>query len=214
MIEQLLVVSLNNRTTEQLLVVSSRRLISAVDKMSVCNMIQAAAFLLFLGQMLLGSNCFGQAFENLALNKNCTQSSTYTHGVVTGRCILAVDGISNLTTLEGADTCACTGDAAPSWWAVDLGSKLLVGRVRITSRRDISSAQLQNFYIGLTNVSPWTSAPNLDQSSVCKYFFGYPQVGRSLDIFCEPNTLPGRYLFVMMVDGNWLPLCEVEAYFK
>jgi len=180
--------------------------------MSIYKMIQISALLLFLDQMLLGITCFGQDYENLALYKNCIQSSTYTHGVVTGRAQLAVDGNPNTNFDTGV--CACTLNTAPEWWAVDLGFKLPVGRVRISTRGDIDGPQLQKFYIGLTNVSPWNSAPKLDQSSVCKYYFGYPSRGIPLDIFCEPNTLPGRYLYVMMMHSDYMPICELEAYFK
>ena len=75
--------------------------------------------------------------------------------------------------------------------------------------------QLQRFFIGLTNVSPFIMAPQLnDQSSICKYYFGYPEMGIPLDIYCDPNTAPGRYLFVYIKHADHLTICELEAYYK
>jgi len=152
---------------------------------------------------------FGNSNENLALNKNAIQSTTWSTNNVANK---AVDGKK-----DGifANSCACTVNTGPEWWAVDLGQETQIGRVRITNTIDNIPERTQNFFIGLTNVSPWTvAAPSLSNSSVCKYFYGFPPGGIPLDIFCEPNTLPGRYLFVLMNRVDFLILCEVEAYYK
>jgi len=151
---------------------------------------------------------FGNSNENLALNKNAIQSSTLNSDFPANK---AVDG--NRDALWAHHSCACTVNSGPQWWAVDLGQETHIGRVTITNSLD--NVLFQNIIIGLTNVSPWTvSAPNLTQSSVCKYFFGYSPAGLPLDIFCEPNTLPGRYLFVLTQRIDYLIICEVEAYYK
>jgi len=146
--------------------------------------------------------------ENLALNKNAIQSSD--GGSAANK---AVDGNTNGN--WGASSCTATGNQDHAWWAVDLGQETHIGRVRVTNRGDCCPERLSNFFIALTNLSPWTtSAPKLANSTVCKYYPGIVPVGVSLDIFCEPNTKPGRYLYVMSTRVDVLTICELEAYFK
>jgi len=149
--------------------------------------------------------------ENLALGKNAIQSSTYDRNSVASN---AVDGSKLGTARQG---CSSTKAVAPSWWAVDLGQETSIGRVRLTRRPDGYPEQLQTFFIGTTNVSPWVVAPQLNnnnQTSICKYFFGYLPVGLPLNIYCEPDTLPGRYVFVYIQHAHSLTICEFEAYYK
>jgi len=144
--------------------------------------------------------------ENLALNKNAIQSS----GPGANK---AVDGNFNPNYPSGS--CTAAGPEDHAWWAVDLGQETHIGRVRITNRADSVPERLSNFFIGLTNLSPWiTSAPKLANSTVCKYYTGTPPGGVSLDIFCEPNTKPGRYLYVMLNKVDTLTICELEAFYK
>jgi len=151
--------------------------------------------------------------ENLALNKNATQSSTYTDGNLVGLASKAVDGVADDFVL--IKTCTHTNNELPAWWAVDLGQKTPVVRVRITNRNHPAVVdRLSNFYIGLTNVSPWTSAPNLATSSICKFIAGYPPGGVPTDYICDPGTAPGRYLFVLLKNQNFLTICELEAYYS
>jgi hypothetical protein len=128
---------------------------------------------------------------------------------VLGIAALAVDGSTDGNFIHGS--CTHTDTNNPAWWAVDLGQEIQVGRVRITNRGDCCAERLQNFNIGLTNVSPWTTPPNLSQSSICKYYTGYPPGGVPTDIFCQPNTAPGRYLFIML-PNQAMNLCEVEVF--
>jgi hypothetical protein len=150
--------------------------------------------------------------ENVALNKNATQSSTYTGSTgMVGLASKAVDGDLNADWFS--NKCTHTNSDNPSWWAVDLGEETPVGRVRITNRNTVPE-RLSNFYIGLTNVSPWTSAPSLTTSSICKFTVVYPPASVPTNITCDAGTTPGRYLYVMLTDTiNPLTLCELEAYY-
>jgi len=153
----------------------------------------------------------GNSDQNLALRKNAIQSSNY----YTYLANMAVDGTADGNFVK--NSCSCTNAIAPSWWAVDLGQETSVGRVRITNRGDAVPERLQQFFIGLTNVSPWTvTAPSVtaNTSSICKYYYGFPPPGIPLDITCEPITKSGRYLFIYMLRAEYLTLCEVEAYYK
>jgi hypothetical protein len=99
---------------------------------------------------------------------------------------------------------------------VDLGQESTIGRVRITSRRDGVPEQLTDFYIGLTNVSPWTTPPSAAPTgnNLCKHNTVHAPGGIPTDIFCESNTAPGRYLYVYSTLLNHLSICELEAYYN
>jgi hypothetical protein len=146
--------------------------------------------------------------ENLALKKKATQSSTLASDIA-GLASYAVDGVADGDWTH--KSCAHTENESPAWWAVDLGEETKVGRVRITSRNMLAE-RLSNFYIGLTNVSPWTSAPRLSTSSICIYSAGYPPANVPTNFICDPGTESGRYLFVLLKNQNYLTICELEAY--
>jgi len=149
----------------------------------------------------------GNANENMALNKPTVQSSTYD---VNSGANMAVDGVFPL---KNRDHCSSTKAAAPEWLVVDLGQETPIGRVRITSRRDAYPEQLNNFFIGLTNVSPSIAPPSVfENSSICKYYVGHPPLGVPTNIICDPATEPGRYLFVYFRQAQALTICELEAY--
>jgi hypothetical protein len=190
-------------------------------------MLQNSMCLLVLGHLLVGMFSQGTAQTslppatsvNLALQKPAIQSSTFFRaGSVQKLAVanLAVDGNADSNVDHGS--CATTTNTAKGWWAVDLEKVSSIHRVRIQSRRDNPTLyqQLQNIFIGLTNVSPWNpvTPPNLaaNQSSVCKYFAGHVPFEIPLDIFCEPNTKAGRYLFVKATGVEHLTICELEAY--
>lgn len=150
----------------------------------------------------------GNSQENLALRKNSIQPSRYSNFDVSR----AFDG--NLDARYPEGSCAVNEVRANSWMAVDLEQEIPIGRVRITRRADDTPDYLKDFFIGVTNVSPWVSPPLMNQSSTCKYFAGSPPPATPIDIFCEPNTLPGRYLFVLAYRVTYLSICELEAYYE
>jgi len=152
--------------------------------------------------------------DNLALHKNAVQSTTPA-GMPANSPNLAVDGIADGAYTHGS--CTHTDVQASAWWAVDLGQVTSVGRVRIINRADCCSERLQNFFIGLTNVSPGTKPPSQlspSESSICKYYTGIPPGGVPTDIGCGCNSQPGRYLYVLLNKTDPLTICELEAYFK
>jgi len=169
--------------------------------------------LMCLSVVLLGLTTCVTSCDNLALNKNTIQTTTYTDSTgfvaVAG---LAVDGNAN-SDLNG-HSCSHTDFNDKSWWAVDLGQETSIARVKITNVND-GAERLRNFIIGLTNVSPWTSPPKAEESSICAFYNGFPPAGVSTDIACFPGIAPGRYLYIKETetdDHNVLSLCEVEAY--
>jgi hypothetical protein len=151
--------------------------------------------------------------ENLAYDKPAIQSSTYVLGDgFLMSASLAVDGNRNANSVAGR-SCSHTQNVAPEWWAVDLEQETSVGRVRITNRDDCCTSRLQQFFIGVTNRSPWNSPPNLSNlSQICAYYYGFPAGGIPIDISCEAGQVDGRYLFIMMRHAEYLTLCEVEVF--
>jgi len=139
--------------------------------------------------------------ENLALYKDTAQRSTHNE-MRPGN---AVDG--------SLSTYSHTSSWFQEWWSVDLEQVTAVGRVRITNR-NVEPQRLRDFIIGLTNERFWNSKPDLDKSSMCKYYVGYPPGGIPTDIYCESNTKPGRFLFILMTIRDYLHVSEVEVYYK
>ena len=77
----------------------------------------------------------------------------------------------------------------------------------------VSAFQCSNFTIGLTDVSPWTTQPPMvDQGPPCAYYPGTVLQGSNTTICCDPQSSPGRYLFVKREDDNVLSFCEVDVF--
>lgn len=145
--------------------------------------------------------------ENLALNKKTIQSSTY---VGTNGIAYTSDFAIDKDLVRGS----FTNNIAPAWWAIDFERETSVGRIAILNRADSFAARLQQFFIAMTNLSPWTTPPRLNDSSVCTYYTGMPAPGIFVDIFCNPNTKAGRYMFIWMNRAEYLNLPEVQAYYN
>jgi len=153
----------------------------------------------------------GNTNENLALRKNTIVSTPYNSGGALYVSSNAVDG--NVDSNWDHGSCLITMNNAGEWWAVDLEQETSVGHIRLTNIEHLSYfGRLHDFFIGLTNVSPWTKAPNFANSSICKYFAGTAPATIPITIFCEPDTLPGRYLFVLKPAADHLQFCELEVY--
>jgi len=143
----------------------------------------------------------GNKDENLARNKGTAQSTTQNNL----RSGYGVDGSLN--------TWPHTDKNPQEWWSVDLEQVTAVGRVRITNL-NLESQCLRNFIIGLTNERFWNSKPDLSKSSVCKYFTGFPPGGIPINIYCEPNTTPGRFFFILMTLADHIHFKELEVYYN
>jgi len=139
--------------------------------------------------------------DNLALNKDTSQSSTWIPHL-SGH---AVDG--------DPATYAHSQHNSAEWWAVDLERVTAVGRVRITNR-NVDADRLQNFIIGLTNERFWNSKPDVSKGSVCKYFTGYPPSDIPINIYCDQNTKPAKFLFLLMTLSNYLGISELEVFYN
>jgi len=143
---------------------------------------------------------------NLALRKPTVQSSTFEKHTSN----LAVDGNPNADHFK--QSCSHTANNGAAWWAVDLGLRAAVAHVRITNRGDCCGERLKNFYIGVTEMSPWTTKPPvLSNGQICSHYTGSPPTGVLLDIHCDA-VVQGRYLYIMLSQPDYLSLCEVEVY--
>ena len=84
--------------------------------------------------------CFFE--ENLAYQKNTSQSSTFDDKSASG---LAVDGDSNTRWTDGS--CTHTRDEKQPWWRVDLGNVELVNEVYVVNRGDCCGNRLNPFEV-------------------------------------------------------------------
>jgi len=144
--------------------------------------------------------------ENVAKGRPAFQSSDYVAYTLAAK---AVDG--NSDGRWGSRSCACTKKEEKAWWAVDLGSSMLVYRVDVTNRGDCCPERLRNFYVGVTNDSPVANKPNLYNYDVCAINSAPIGAGATKAFACGKN---GRYVIVQQIYSDYLTICEVKVYAK
>ena len=78
------------------------------------------------------------------------------------------------------------------------------------------TAQLANFTIGLTDVSPSNRTPTAlkDKDYMqCSHYTGTFPRGQTVDIECSTRSPRGRYVFLLRRGRNlYLDMCELEVY--
>jgi hypothetical protein len=122
-----------------------------------------------------------------------------------------VDGLYGYS--GGTYQCAETTNEDQPWWAVDLGAVTSVLYVIINVRSDCCNVLTANFVIGMTNVSPWTTQPPMvDQGPPCAYVSGSLALGANTTISCNPDSSPGRYLFLKRSDKFFISFCEIQVF--
>lgn len=158
---------------------------------------------------LLGSNYLSLAevevygtplggFENIALNKQATQSSTYSHSAnpVAGK---AVDGGTSGIFSDASTT--HTNKDAGAWWEVDLGSEFDITDVTIFNRIDCCGDRLQNFDVILR-----------DSSGVEVHRFGQGTGVQDIFVFTLTSSSRARYVKVQLRGTEYLQLAEVQVF--
>jgi len=79
----------------------------------------------------------------------------------------------------------------------------------------ISGHRSNNFVIGLTDVSPATTAPTLWNYDVCAQYPGVVSDGATVHLPCASCMLPRRYLIVQVELANdAMNFCEIEVYIR
>ena len=78
----------------------------------------------------------------------------------------------------------------------------------------VSGYQSNNFIVGLTDVSPATTAPTLWNYDVCAQYPGAPGDGATVYLTCTSNMPARRYLVVQMPATVQLNFCEIEVYVR
>ncbi len=158
---------------------------------------------------LLGANAETKTvyFDNVALGKAATQSSTASFSVPSPAG-LAVDG--NVDGNFNSGSVTHTNSDANAWWEVDLGSPQTLHMVRVWNRSDAVPERLTDFYLLLSS-QPMTGkslATLLADTSVTQL--------RNTGIAGRPSTIAfsgtGRYLRVQLAGTNFLHMAEVEAF--
>jgi hypothetical protein len=136
-------------------------------------------------------------YENFALHKSASQSSTYVNGIYSGAASLAVDGKTDGNYLDNSVTHTLS-TAQPSW-EVDLGTPQDVGDVVLYNRTDCCSDRLSNFALEVTD------------SSNVKYTYPYSgAVGEMLRI--KVNRKDISRVKVQLLGSGPLSLAEVHVF--
>ena len=79
----------------------------------------------------------------------------------------------------------------------------------------VSAYRADNFIVGLTDVSPATTAPTLWNYDVCARYPGVVDAGATVNLTCTSCMPPRRYLIVQVeLDNNQLNFCEIEVYIR
>ena len=147
-------------------------------------------------------------FENVALHKRATQSSTKPN-CQTARAGSAVDG----KTEPEADTCeeGCTATdgfyESDNWWMVNLESYYSIGYIVIFNRLG-SFQKLNNFNVSVGNSS------DITQHSICHFYNGTVASSENVTIECD-RSMTGRYVSIQRTNsdsGGYLHLCEVQVF--
>ncbi|XP_068136061.1 uncharacterized protein [Hyperolius riggenbachi] len=146
---------------------------------------------------------FGEPLgENVALNCEASQSSTYDGAISTAN--KAIDG--NLDTNYHSGSCSHTNDDVSPWWRVDLLQPHKISTVVITNRADCCRERLNGASILIGN-SLENNGNNNPRCAVISSI----QTNGALTFQC--NDMVGQYVNIV-IRGKHQPLalCEVQVF--
>ncbi len=142
--------------------------------------------------------------ENLALNKQAIQSTTYGAGLAS----YANDGNLSGSSPWTADLQHTRNEFQP-WWEVDLGQLSEIDNLKLYNRSDGSQNRLKDFYVLISDVpfDPTTSlTDHLENEFVHKEFFpGAAGAQETISL-----ALSGRYVRIQLSGSGILHMAEVE----
>ncbi|XP_070545135.1 pentraxin fusion protein-like isoform X1 [Ptychodera flava] len=139
--------------------------------------------------------------ENLALNKEASQSSTYEIGEASK----AVDGMKNNNDYH-AGSCSHTDHQYNAWWKVDLDQMYLITRIDITNREDCCGERLKGAVVRVGKEMTITHNRMCGAALTLNQVYPNP-----VTVDCGGWT--GRFVSVQLEGYNTsLTLCEVEVY--
>ncbi|MEM6630148.1 MAG: discoidin domain-containing protein [Bacteroidota bacterium] len=145
--------------------------------------------------------------ENIALNKEATQSSTYFQGTAS----LAVDGnrTGNSATSNPPDLQHTLSEFQP-WWQVDLGAISVIEQVKVYNRTNCCQGRLNNFYV-LWSDQPFDETKSLDSllTDPLVSFIRFNGTAGLVETIQIDST--GRYVRIHHTREVILHLAEVEV---
>jgi hypothetical protein len=71
--------------------------------------------------------------------------------------------------------------------------------------------RMNNFIVGLTNNPPYLKPPTTYGYTFCGQWPGVAPEGRVLNVRCEDDLAPARYV-VIMTHQKYLTICELSVY--
>ena len=150
-------------------------------------------------QIITYTNTTFPGYENIAVGKAASQSSTRNNHGYNPIADKAVDGLVDGNVF---DSITVTNRIARSWWEVDLGANEIVYGVTIYNRLDdCCRKRLQNFNVSLTDASGQVTKTTHFGVGV---FVTYP--------VHIPNGVVARKVKVQLRGTNYLSLAEMQVW--
>lgn len=123
----------------------------------------------------------------------------------------------NTDSLWGHGSCSHTGQSATAsahTWRVDLGAEYFIDHIIIYNRQNERfNIRLNNFKVALLHdgVSDLDRNGNFTSDEVCYEHLGAASLVNT--VHCrDASSSQGRYVFVYLLTGVPLTLCEVQVY--
>jgi hypothetical protein len=153
-----------------------------------------------------GMGAFG--FLDLAVNKNATQSSTYSPGFTDAS--NAVDGNTDGVYADGSLTHTLLDPN--SWWQVDLGASATISSIVMWNRTDCCGFRLDDYWVFVSD-TPFlpTDTPTTLQSRAGTFSTHQTSAPAPSSTVTIPGA-QGRYVRVQLSNPNYLSLGEVQVY--
>ena len=75
-----------------------------------------------------------------------------------------------------------------------------------------SGERLHDFVVGLMNDAPSVTTPHLGNVEICGHGPSITPYGATLIVVCSVDTLPARYVIVLLNHQGVLTVCELEVF--
>ena len=137
------------------------------------------------------------------MNKPITMSSLFQRQLAK----LANDGKLNL---NGKCCCAHTENDDEPWIQIDLKSPMFIRFMRVYLRKNF--AKLNRFKNATFGVGKVGMKEGPDSQRICNSFEGTPRESGIVTRACLMQT--NRYVFVQLMERNYLTVCEFQVFAK
>jgi hypothetical protein len=168
----------------------------------------ATQFMAFTEVQVYGQRA---VLKDLALHKPAFQSSIYYNKKASCGPQNGVNGDMHTNCM--IHVCVYTKREVSPWWAVDLGYTYRIIRVNLltTSYTPIYNLAT-DFIVGVTNLSPEHTHPNVSNYEWCGQHRGFMDASKWYGVQCRTDVQPGRYVIIQRPATGSLAFTEVQVY--